>query len=186
MQNKIALFIDGNNLYATTKALGIEIDFRRLLEEFQNRGTLLRAIYYTTILEDQEFTSFRPLIDWLGYNGYTVVTKPAKEFYDGEGRRTIKRNMRVELAVDAMELAQHVNQIVLFSGDEEFRSLVEAVQRRGVRVTVISTISSHPPRIAEELRRQADVFTDLMELCPKICRDPSDRPTAAQRRPRGV
>ncbi len=176
MESKIAIFIDGNNLYTTAKTLGFDIDYRRLLKEFQSRGTLLRAFYYTTILEDQEYSSIRPLIDWLDYNGYTVVTKPAKEYDDGEGRRKIKRNMSIELAVDALELAEHVDQMVLFSGDGDFRSLVEAVQRRGVCVTVVSTISSHPPMIADELRRQADVFTDLVELRSKFGRDPVDRP----------
>ena len=176
--DKIALFIDGANLYATAKTLGFDIDYKRLLKEFQSRGTLVRAFYYTAIIEDPEFSSIRPLIDWLNYNGFTVVTKPAKEFDDGEGRRRFKRNMSIELAVDAMELAGLVDEIVLFSGDGDFRSLVEAVQRRGVRVTVISTVSSHPPMIADELRRQADVFTDLVELQPKLGRAPRGAPDA--------
>src|SRR5271168_1920676 len=173
--NKIALLIDGANLYATAKTLGFDIDYKRLLKEFQSRGSLLRAFYYTAIIEDQEFSSIRPLIDWLDYNGYTVVTKATKEFIDASGRRKVKGNMDIELAVAAMEIAAHVDQIVLFSGDGDFRSLVEAVQRRGVRVTVVSTISSQPPMIADELRRQADVFTDLVELQSKLGRDPSER-----------
>jgi uncharacterized LabA/DUF88 family protein len=180
--NKIALFIDGANLYATAKTLGFDIDYKRLLKEFQSRGTLVRAFYYTAIIEDQEYSSIRPLIDWLDYNGYTVVTKATKEFIDASGRRKVKGNMDIELAVDAMELAEHVDQIVLFSGDGDFRSLVEAVQRRGVRVTVVSTISSQPPMIADELRRQADVFTDLVDLQSKLGRDPAERP--APREPR--
>lgn len=159
--NKLAVFIDGANLYATAKTLGFDIDYKRLLREFQSRGNLVRAFYYTAIIEDQEYSSIRPLIDWLDYNGYTVVTKATKEFTDASGRRKVKGNMDIELAVDAMELAGHVDQIVLFSGDGDFRSLVEAVQRRGVRVTVISTISSQPPMIADELRRQADVFLPI-------------------------
>ena len=142
----------------------------------------MRAFYYTAIIEDQEFSSIRPLIDWLDYNGYTVVTKATKEFIDASGRRKVKGNMDVELAVDAMELAEHIDQMVLFSGDGDFRSLVEAVQRRGVHVTVVSTISSQPPMIADDLRREADVFTDLMELKSKIGRDPSER--LAPREPR--
>jgi uncharacterized LabA/DUF88 family protein len=169
-EERIALFIDGANLYATARTLGFDIDYKRLLAEFQSRGTLVRAYYYTTIIEDQEFSSIRPLVDWLDYNGYTVVTKPTKEFIDDGGRRKVKGNMDIELAIDAMELARHVDQMVLFSGDGDFRSLVEAVQRRGVRVTVVSTISSHPPMIADELRRQADVFTDLVELQAKLGR----------------
>ena len=172
--NKIALFIDGANLYATAKTLGFDIDYKRLLKEFQSRGTLVRAFYYTAVIEDQEFSSIRPLIDWLDYNGFTVVTKPAKEFDDGEGHRKIKRSMSVELAIDAMELAGHVDQIVLFSGDGDFRPLVEAVQRRGVRVTIVSTMKSHPSMIADQLRRQADVFTDRAELKAVISRTLED------------
>jgi len=179
--SRIAVFIDGANLHATAKALGFDIDYRRLLKEFQGRGNLLRAYYYTAVIEDQEFSSIRPLIDWLDYNGYTVVTKATKEYFDANGRRKVKGSMDVELAVDAMELAGHVDQIVLFSGDGDFRPLVEAVQRRGVRVTVVSTLTSQPPMIADDLRRQADVFTDLVELQPKLGRDPSERAS-----PRGV
>src|SRR6202023_386041 len=146
--NKIALFIDGANLYATAKTLGFDIDYKRLLKEFQSRGTLVRAFYFIAISEDQEFSSIRPLIDWLGYNGFTVITKPAKEFDDGEGRRKFKRKMKVELAGNAMELAKHVDQIVLFSGHADFCPLVEAVQRRGVHVTVVSTMRSQPPMVA--------------------------------------
>jgi uncharacterized LabA/DUF88 family protein len=175
-QNKIALFIDGANLYATSKALAFEIDYRNLLKEFQSRGTLVRALYYTALLEDQEYSSLRPLVDWLDYNGFSVVTKPAKEFTDAMGRRKIKGNMDIELAVDVMELAPFVDEIVLFSGDGDFRSLVEAVQRKGVHVTVVSTIAVQPPMIADELRRQADVFLDIATLKSKLGRDPADRP----------
>ena len=173
--NKVALFIDGGNLYSTARALGFDLDYKRLLKEFQNLGTMVRAFYYSAIVEDQEFSSIRPLIDWLDYNGYTVITKPAKEFDDGEGRRRFKRNMHIEIAVDAMVIAEKVDKIVLFSGDGDFRPLVEAIQRRGVHVTVVSTMSTRPPMIADELRRQADVFTDLVELKSKIGRDPSER-----------
>ena len=175
-EERIALFIDGANLYATAKALGFDIDYKRLLKEFQSRGTLVRAFYYTAIIEDQEFSSIRPLIDWLDYNGYTVVTKATKEFIDASGRRKVKGNMDIELALDAMELAEHIDEMVLFSGDGDFRSLVEAIQRLGVRVTVVSTLASQPPMIADELRRQADVFTDLKGLQSKLGRDPSARP----------
>ena len=180
---KIAVFIDGANLYATSRGLGADIDYKRLLKEFQNRGNLLRAFYYTALIEDQEYSSIRPLLDWLDYNGYTVVTKPVKEFTDSTGRRKVKGNMDIELAVDAMELASHVDHIVLFSGDGDFRPLVEAVQRKGVRVTVVSTISTQPPMIADELRRQADVFLDLAELMPRIGRDPGERSARMQNTP---
>jgi uncharacterized LabA/DUF88 family protein len=182
LANKIALFIDGANTFSAAKALGFDIDYKRLLHEFRSRGDLVRASYYTAIIEDLEFSSIRPLIDWLDYNGYTVVTKATKEFIDDSGRRKVKGNMDIELVVDAMELAERIDEMVLFSGDGDFRSLVEAVQRRGVRVTVISTTSSQPPMIADELRRQADVFTDLMDLRSKLGRDPSGRPAPRVRR----
>src|SRR6478752_4014693 len=120
--NKIALFIDGANLYSTAKTLGFDIDYKRLLKEFQSRGELLRAFYYTAVVEDQEFSSIRPLVDWLDYNGFTVVTKATKEFVDSSGRRKVKGNMDIELAVDAMELAGHLDEMILFSGDGDFRS----------------------------------------------------------------
>jgi uncharacterized LabA/DUF88 family protein len=180
--SKIALFIDGANLFATAKTLGFEIDYRLLLKEFESRATLVRAFYYTTIIEDQEYQSIRPLIDWLDYNGYTVVTKPTKEFFDLDGRCRVKGNMHIDLAVDAMELSKHIEGMVLFSGDGDFRPLVEAMQRRGVQVTVVSTIS--PVMIADELRRQADVFLDLRELQSRIVRDPVERPLGTADRPR--
>ena len=182
--NRIALFIDGANLYATAKTLGFDIDYKRLLMDFQSRGILVRAYYYTAVIEDQEFSSVRPLVDWLDYNGYTVVTKSTKEFIDASGRRKVKGNMDIELAVDAMELAKHVDQIVLFSGDGDFRSLVEAVQRNGVRVTVVSTILSQPPMVADVLRRQADAFVDLAELRSQVSRDPPERPHLHEQRRR--
>ena len=174
-QERTALFIDGANLYAAVKALGFEIDYKKLLKEYQGRGYLLRAFYYTAIIEDQEYSSIRPLIDWLDYNGYRVVTKPTKEFVDSTGRRKVKGNMDIELAIDALELAPFIEHMVLFSGDGDFRSLVEAMQRRGVRVSVVSTISTQPAMIADELRRQADEFIDLSHLAAKIGRDPAER-----------
>jgi uncharacterized LabA/DUF88 family protein len=180
-QTKIAAFIDGANLYATAKALGFDVDYKKLLGELQSRGNLLRAFYYTPIFEDQEYSSIRPLVDWLDYNGYTAVTKVSKEYTDPSGRRKIKSDMDVELAVDALEIAEYVDEIILFSGDGNFRSLVAALQRRGARVTVVSTVVCQPPLIADELRRQADSFIDLTELRAKVGRDSGDRPA----RPKG-
>jgi uncharacterized LabA/DUF88 family protein len=180
--NKISLFIDGANFYATAKALGIDVDYKRVLQEFEHRGRLVRAFYYTAMIEDQEYSSIRPLVDWLDYNGFTVVTKATKEFVDVAGRRKFKGNMDVELAVNAMDLANHVDEMILFSGDGDFRSLVEAIQRRGVRVTVVSSTTTQPPMIADELRRQADTFIDLDTLRSKIGRDPSARSVAREPR----
>ncbi len=171
-EEKLAIFIDGSNLYGAAKALGFDIDYRKLLKWGASRGRLLRAFYYTALFEDQEYSPIRPLIDWLDYNGYTMVTKPTKEFTDAMGRRKVKGNMDIELAIDVMEIAEKVDHIMLFSGDGDFRRLVEAVQRRGVRVTVVSTIRSAPPMVADELRRQADHFLELMDLAPEIARAP--------------
>ncbi len=182
-QERIALFIDGANLYAAARALQFDIDYKRLLELFGAKGRLIRAFYYTALIEDQEYSPIRPLVDWLDYNGYTMVTKPTKEYTDAMGRRKIKGNMDIELAIDVMEMAQYLDHVVLFSGDGDFRRLVEAVQRKGLRVTVVSTIRSSPPMVADELRRQADRFVELQELAPSIMRvhprEESPRPHAA-------
>ncbi len=171
---RLALFIDGANLYAASKSLGFDIDYKLLRQEFMRRGKLLRAFYYTALLETEEYSPIRPLVDWLQYNGFTMVTKPAKEFVDASGRRRVKGNMDIELAVDAMELAPRIDHAVLFSGDGDFRSLVESLQRQGVRVSVVSTIRSQPPMIADELRRQADNFIELDDLREVVGRPPRE------------
>lgn len=173
-EEKLALFIDGSNLYAAARALDFDIDYRKLLQWSAAQGRLVRAFYYTALIEDQEYSPIRPLVDWLDYNGYSMVTKPTKEFVDAQGRRKVKGNMDIELAIDMMEMADHVDHIMLFSGDGDFRRLLEAVQRKGVRVTVVSTIKSTPPMVADELRRQADHFLDLDALAEDIMRVGSD------------
>ena len=172
---RVALFIDGSNLYATAKSLAFDIDYRRLLGWFRKRSRLVRAIYYTALMEDAEYSPVRPLIDWLDYNGFTVVTKPAREFTDSLGRRKIKGNMDIEIAVDMMKLSENLDHVVLFSGDGDFRSLVEAVQAKGRKVSVISTLSTRPPMVADDLRRQADQFIDILDLKSEIGRDPGER-----------
>ncbi len=172
---RIALFIDGANLYATAKSLGFDIDYKRLLTLFSEKGQMIRALYYTALAEDQEYSSIRPLIDWLDYNGFTMVTKPTKEFTDASGRRKVKGNMDIELTVDAMRLADSLDHVVIFSGDGDFRSLVGALQQMGKRVSVVSTLQTQPPMVADELRRQADQFIDIADLEQLICRDQSSR-----------
>lgn len=167
---RFGVFIDGANLYQTAKALGYDVDYRRLLEVFASSGRLLRAYYYTALLDEQEYSPIRPLVDWLDYNGYTMVTKPLKEFSQGAGRRKFKGNMDVEITVDAMEISTSVEHVVLMTGDGDFRRLIEALQRRGVKVSVVSTIKTQPPMIADELRRQADFFIELSDLTDYIAR----------------
>jgi len=167
---KTALFIDGANLYSATKTLAFDIDYKRLLEEFRKKSCLLRAYYYTALMEESDFSPIRPLIDWLDYNGFTVVTKPAREFTDSLGRRRFKGDMDVEIVVDMLELAPRIDHAVLFSGDGDFTAAVEALQRKGVRVSVISTLRSNPPMVSDDLRRQADQFVDLVDLSAVIGR----------------
>ena len=178
---RTALFIDGANLYSAAKALQFDIDYKKLLALFRQKGQLVRALYYTALVEDQEYSSIRPLIDWLDYNGYTMVTKPTKEYTDALGRRKLKGNMDIELSVDAMRLADSLDHIVLFSGDGDFKSLVAALQQKGKRVSVVSTLATQPPMVADELRRQADQFIDLADLEQMICRDPSARAPRTER-----
>ncbi len=171
---RIALFIDGSNLYAAARALNFDIDYKRLLEYFKAKGKLVRAYYYTALMEHEDYSPIRPLVDWLDYNGYTMVTKPTKEFTDREGRRKVKGNMDIELACDLLEATNFIDHALLFSGDGDFRRLVEAAQRKGIRVTVISTIKSQPPMVADELRRQADVFIELDQIADDIMRSHND------------
>ncbi len=173
---RLGLFIDGSNLYAAARALGFDIDYKKLLTLFSEQGILVRACYYTALIDDQEYSPIRPLVDWLDYNGYTMVTKPAKEFVDASGRRKIKGNMDIELAVDVMEMAKHLDHAVIFSGDGDFRRLIESVQRKGMRVSVVSTVHSSPPMVADELRRQADHYIDLVDIRASIERTDGSRP----------
>lgn len=183
-QERIGLFIDGANLHSAARSLGFDIDYKKLQLHFAEKGRLVRAFYYTALIEDQEYSPLRPLVDWLDYNGYTVVTKPTKEFTDALGRRRLKGNMDIELAIDAMEMAPHLDHLVLFSGDGDFTRLVEAIQRKGIRVTVVSTLRSQPPMVADELRRQADTFLELQELAPSIQRPAQWREQREPREPR--
>ncbi|MBI1358959.1 MAG: NYN domain-containing protein [Alphaproteobacteria bacterium] len=169
---QLALFIDGANLYSAGKTLGVEVDYRKLLEEFRRRGRLMRACYYTALVENDDYSPIRPLVDWLQYNGFRVVTKPAKEFTDSGGRRRVKGDMDVEIAVDMLNLAPHIDHAVLFSGDGDLTRLVLAVQEKGVRVSVVSTVRTSPPMIADELRRAADTFIELADLAELVGRPP--------------
>jgi uncharacterized LabA/DUF88 family protein len=180
-EERIAIFIDGANLYSAARGLAFDIDYKKLLELFRSKGRLIRAFYYTALIEDQEYSPIRPLVDWLDYNGYTMVTKPTKEFTDAMGRRRIKGNMDIELAIDMLEMAQYIDHAILFSGDGDFRRLVEAVQRRGVRVSVVSTIRSSPPMVSDDLRRQADSFIELQDLAPSVSRAHHPRDDLAPR-----
>jgi len=180
-EERVALFIDGANLYSAARTLGFDIDYKKLLDQFHGECQLVRAFYYTALFEEQEYSPIRPLVDWLDYNGYTLVTKPAKEYTDAQGRRKVKGNMDIELAIDVLEMAEHLDHIILFSGDGDFRRLAEAVQRKGLRVSVVSTIKTSPPMIADELRRQCDNFIELSELSKLVARNFHDGARPAPR-----
>ena len=165
-EQRIALFIDGSNAFASAKALKTEIDYKALLEHFKKQGHLVRAYYYTSVLED-EYSSIKPLIDWLDYNGFTLVKKPAKQWVQDDGTTKTKGNMDIEIAVGMMKMASKIDHAVLLTGDGDFASVVEAVQDEGVRVSVLSTMKTKPNMIADELRRQADDFIELADL-PKV------------------
>lgn len=173
--DRLALFIDGANLYSAARSLNRDLDFKRMLDWFRARSQLVRAYYYTAVVEGEEFSPLRPLVDWLDYNGFCVVTKPVKRFTDSQDQSRLKGNMDVEIAVDMLELAPRIDHAVLFSGDGDFRRLVEAVQAKGVRVSVLSTLRTQPPLLADELRRQADSFTDLMDLMGEFGRPKAGR-----------
>ncbi len=180
-EDRTALFIDGANLYSAARALQFDIDYKKLLVEFRGRTRLIRACYYTALLEDQDFSPLRPLVDWLDYNGYALITKAAKEYTDQNGRRRVKGDMDVEIAVGMLELAPHIDHAFLFSGDGDFTALVAAVQRKGVRVSVVSTTRSNPPMVSDDLRRQADAFLDLADLTGIIGRPPRPQSAAPAR-----
>ena len=180
--DKTALFIDGSNFYAAAKGLNLDIDFARMRAYFAKDTNLIRAYYYTAIPEDQEFSSLRPLVDWLDYNGYAVVSKLAREFIDEEtGKRRLKGNMDMELALDMLKLAPHIDHAVLFSGDGDFCRLLEDVQALGVRTTVVSTNKTTPPMVADQLRRMADIYIDMVDIAPDISKSnskTSSKPTS--------
>lgn len=167
---RIAIIIDGPNLHASTRELGFDVDFRRLLAFFRSQARLARALYFTTLIEDHEGISLRPLVDWLAYNGFSVVSKPAKSFTDGDGRRRVRGSMHVELAVEALSLAPSLDHVVIFTGDGAFKALVDALQQVGKRVSIVSTLASGAPLVSDELRRQADQFIDLAQLASEIAR----------------
>ncbi len=167
---RVALFIDGANLYSASRNLGFDVDYRNLLAYFRKQAHVIRAYYYSALLETEDYSPLKPLTDWLAYNGYSLVTKPAREFTNSAGRRRVKGNMDIEVAVDMMELASRIDHAVLFSGDSDFRRLVEAVQRKGVRVSVVSSIRTTPPMVADDLRRQADQFLELADIAENFTR----------------
>ena len=165
---RVAVFIDGQSLYSASRAIGMEVDYAKLLPALApaQQSHLVRAMYYTPVDEDADgYASVVPLTDWLDYNGYCVVTKP--------GRMSSTR-MTVDIAIDAIALAPRLDAMILISGDADLAPAVEAVQRHGVSVTVVSTIKVEGA-IADRLRRAADAFVELETLRSAVARPPRVR-----------
>ncbi len=174
---RVMVFIDGSNLYAAIRSLGFEFDYSKLLSYFRNRSKLLRAYYYTALGDEQDYSPIRPLVDWLAYNGYAVISKPTKEYFDPiTGSKRVKGNMDIEIAVGMLQMAPYYDHAVLISGDGDFRRVVQAAQDMGKQVTVISTLKTNPPMIADELRRQADIFLELDDMKDELVRDANSLP----------
>lgn len=165
---KTAIFIDGANLSSSASQIGMRIDFKKLLTFYEKNYDLIRAYYYTALSDNAAYKNIHSLVDWLSYNGYNVISKKAKEFVSEDSVKRIKGNMDCEIIVGMLEMAPHVDHLILFSGDGDFRCVVEAVQRMGKRVTIVSAARGDQSVTADELIRQADYFVDLADLRPHI------------------
>lgn len=182
-EERTCLFIDGSSLYSTSRGLGFDVDYKKLLDFFTSKTHIIRAYYYAAILDTEDYSPLKPLTDWLSYNGYFLVTKPAREFTDSTGKRRVKGNMEIEIAVDMMEMAPHIDHAILFTGDSDFRRVVEAVQRQGTRVSVVSSMRSSPPLIGDDLRRQADNFMELATIAITLPAASRQKPSAPAQGP---
>ncbi|MXV44083.1 NYN domain-containing protein [Saccharibacter sp. 17.LH.SD] len=178
--DRTSLFINGASLHHAARNLGFEVDFLALRALFEQHSSFQRAFYYAAMPETEDYSPLRPLTDWLAYNGYHLVTKTAREFTSHSGQRRVKGNMNVELAVDLIEQGPRLDHAVIISGDSDLRRAVEAIQTRGTRVTVISSVKTTPPMIGDDLRRQTDHFVELSDIAHRFTRRNSDT-----NRPRG-
>jgi uncharacterized LabA/DUF88 family protein len=171
---RIALFIDGANFYVSTKVVGFDMDWKRFIEYYEQQGDFIRAYYYSGIIPrvEGEHDSMRGVLDWISYNRFQLRSKPAKVFIDPvTQRRTVKGNMDIEICIDAWNMAPHITDMYLFSGDGDFIPLVEKVQSQGVRVHVISTTDEKNSMCADGLRRQCDNYYELATLVPHFRRE---------------
>lgn len=164
---RFAMIIDGESLQCVLRTIGADIDFRKLLGMFFGRSFLVCAMYYA-ITSDGEPTGRRALLDWLEYNGYRVHEKRGRSSTESVGSRACKSGVSLELAVDVLDMAPRIDNLVLFSGDGDLAPAVRAVQRKGICVSAVSTLASKPPLIADRLRRQVDRFFDLRDLMPHL------------------
>ena len=163
---KVAIFIDGSNLWQTCRNLNMKINFKQLREWAAEQNTIWLGYYTGLVSNRDEENPLIKMTDWLSYNGYIVVKKQASTVNsnDSDEERIIKGNIDVDITVDMMLMAENVDTIILFSGDGDFIPVVEAVQRKyGVYVICVS--STKPVNIVSgELRRKVNQFIELDDL----------------------
>jgi uncharacterized LabA/DUF88 family protein len=157
-RGKVAVFIDGNNLFHAARFHNIDIDYNKLLRVLLGDGRLLRAFFYTGV--DVGAERQQGFLLWMRRNGFRVIQKELKTFYDG----TRKANLDVEIAVDMLSLAGRYDTAVLVSGDEDFVYAVNAVAYKGCRVEVAGFRSNTAPKLIDV----ADYFIDLGEIADKV------------------
>lgn len=166
LTERIGLFIDGISLQHAANVLQMKLDFKRLLQLFQQRGHLVGANYYSVIPPQPAADTAKPLLDWLSYNGFNVLARSSPHAGDAENILSLA----VDISVDAMQRAAHLDHVVLISACRELQSLICALKTMGRRVSVVSTMRGHST--PDELRRHADIFLDLEELRPIIAAEP--------------
>ncbi|MGD1901990.1 MAG: NYN domain-containing protein [Geitlerinemataceae cyanobacterium] len=156
--DRISIFVDGNNMFYAQQKNGWFFDPRRVLNYFQNEQSdtsLVNAFWYTGLKDPQDQRGFRDALIGLGY---TVRTKVLKEYYDDSSKRySQKANLDIEIAVDMFNTVEQYNRVVLFSGDGDFERAIELLRSKNTHITVVSTEGM----IARELRNAADRYLDL-------------------------
>ena len=161
-RGRVAVFIDGNNLFHAARFHNIDIDYNKLLRVLLGDGRLLRAFFYTGV--DVGAERQQGFLLWMRRNGFRVIHKELKTFYDG----TRKANLDVEIAVDMLSLAGRYDTAVLVSGDEDFVYAVNAVAYKGCRVEVAGFRSNTAPKLIDV----ADYFIDLGDIADKVRKEP--------------
>lgn len=158
---RIALFVDGSNFSVSLKAAGFRVDYQKIREYFAEMGDLVGSFYFTALPPRDEPSSIRNLTDSLQHKGWNLVTKEIKVFRDQPIAKT-KGNMDIEMVVKAWTLSNVITDLILFSGDGDFRAMVEKLQDVGVRVTVISYHSTDTRNMtSNDLRKAVHEFINL-------------------------
>lgn len=176
----LAILVDGSNAHASGLSLNFQIDYVKFLSYFGKRYDVRRALYFTALPPKEVESPLRKMTTFLDHNGFNCITKETKTHVDHDGMQKRKGNMDCEIAIYATKYAEVVEEILLFSGDGDFRIVVERVQELGARVTVLSTLKGN--MVADLLRRQADTFIELDSLRAEIEHTKNVLPTLPVRR----